>query len=134
MNILDEYIDNQGVVFRPRLVTENYCYLRADHYGRIFAKMVRIDESGELNFNRAAYGFRPGTDDPTLWMQKNSESLPQEYVCTATQKVLDEHGICKDCNADELVAHNMQRLRDSKQAILDSEEARRLEQEGAGNE
>ncbi len=112
MNLKDEYFDSQGRSYKPVMYTESYCFLRADHFGSIHVKMCPIRD-GEVIF-KDAYGFKEARHNPTIWMQQNSEGMPQKFYSEATQQALDKAGICPDCSEAELIAYNQQRLLDSK--------------------
>ena len=112
MKILDEYQDSQGRIYKPVMFTESYVYLRSDHYGSISTMMAPIRD-GEVIL-KDAYGFKGARHNPTIWMQQNSEGMPQKFYSEATQQALDKAGICQDCTEQELRQLNQQRLLDSK--------------------
>ena len=124
-NIKDFYENAQGIKYYPKLYTESYCFLRAEHYGSVHLKMCAIDqENGEVRFNRTAHGFRPNIDNPNLWMQQNSESMPQQYYREAIRQKVAEANPKLTETAEEkaaIQAENLQRLRESRQRLLDNE-------------
>ena len=122
MNIKDYYEDQQGVKYYPKFHTEAYCFLRSDSFGHVRTKMCPIRE-GEVVF-KDAYNFKSGRHDPTLWMQQNSEGLPQQFYPEAIREKIAEANPRHVESAEEkavIQSENIRHLQESRQRLLDNE-------------
>jgi hypothetical protein len=121
-NIKEFYQDQQGIKYYPKFYTEAYCYLRAEHYGSVHLKMCPIRD-GEVIF-KDAYGFKSGRHDPRIWMQQNSESLPQQFYPEAIREKIAEANPRHVESSEEkaqVQVENLRLLQESRQRLLDNE-------------